>query len=264
VIEAVEVAGQVRPLDPSIPRPLGLCTTSCPYVEGESLRDRLERERQLPLEEALQLTREVAEALSYAHSRGVIHRDIKPENILLEGGHALVADFGIAKAVTAAGGERLTTTGISIGTPAYMSPEQAGGTDHVDGRSDLYSLGCVLYEILAGHPPFTGTTAHELLARHATDPVPPLRAARDTIPEPIEDAIGQVLAKAPADRFATAQQFSAGSADRRDGVSEDASGWWGGCGSSDSSSGPLGRSSGGRRTAVARYRDVRRRGRPGR
>jgi hypothetical protein len=178
-----------------------------PFVEGESLRDRLDRERQLPLEEALRLTREVAEALSYAHSRGVIHRDIKPENILLENGHALVADFGIAKAVTAAGGERLTTTGISIGTPAYMSPEQASGTDHLDGRSDLYSLGCVLYEMLAGHPPFTGTTAHELLARHATDPVPPLKAARDTIPEPIEDAIGRVLAKAPADRFATAEQF---------------------------------------------------------
>jgi TolB-like protein len=179
-----------------------------PYVEGESLRDRLERERQLPLEEALQLTREVAEALSYAHSRGVIHRDIKPENILLEGGHALVADFGIAKAVTAAGGERLTTTGISIGTPAYMSPEQASGTDHVDGRSDLYSLGCVLYEMLAGHPPFTGTTAHELLARHATDPVPPLRTGRATIPEPIEAAVERVLAKVPADRYATAQQFS--------------------------------------------------------
>jgi tetratricopeptide (TPR) repeat protein len=179
-----------------------------PFVEGESLRDRLERERQLPLEEALQLTREVAEALSYAHSRGVIHRDIKPENILLEGGHALVADFGIAKAVTAAGGERLTTTGISIGTPAYMSPEQASGTDHLDGRSDLYSLGCVLYEMLAGHPPFTGTTAHELLARHATDPVPPLRTGRATIPEPIEAAVERVLSKVPADRFATAQQFS--------------------------------------------------------
>jgi hypothetical protein len=180
-----------------------------PYVEGESLRARLEREQQLPLEEALQLTREVAEALSYAHSHGVIHRDIKPENILLESGHALVADFGIAKAVTEAGGERLTGTGISVGTPAYMSPEQASGTEHLDGRSDLYSLGCVLYEMLAGHPPFTGATAHELLARHATDPVPPLKAARTTIPAPIEDAVCKVLEKTPADRYATAQQFSA-------------------------------------------------------
>jgi TolB-like protein/Flp pilus assembly protein TadD len=139
----------------------------------------------------------------------VVHRDIKPENILLESGHALVADFGIARAVTEAGGERLTGTGISVGTPAYMSPEQASGTEHLDGRSDLYSLGCVLYEVLAGHPPFTGSTAHELLARHATDPVPPLKAARTTIPAPIEDAVFKALEKTPADRYATAQQFSA-------------------------------------------------------
>jgi hypothetical protein len=179
-----------------------------PYVEGESLRDRLNREKQLPVDDALQISREVADALSYAHSHGVIHRDIKPENILVESGHAVVADFGIAKAITTAGGERLTETGLSIGTPAYMSPEQAGGHDQVDGRSDLYSLGCVLYEMLAGHPPFTGTTAHELLARHATDPVPPLRTGRATIPEPIEAAVELVLSKVPADRFATAQQFS--------------------------------------------------------
>jgi len=177
-----------------------------PFVEGESLRDRLERERQLPLDDALQITKDVAEALGYAHSRGVIHRDIKPENILLESGRALVADFGIAKAVSDAGGERLTGTGVSIGTPAYMSPEQAEAAP-VDPRTDLYSLGCVLYEMLAGHPPFVGTTAHEMLVRHASDPVPPLRSARGTVPEPIEDAIEKVLSKVPADRFATAQQF---------------------------------------------------------
>jgi hypothetical protein len=181
---------------------------SMPYIEGESLRDRLEREGQLPLEEALQLAREIAEALSYAHSRAIVHRDIKPENVLLAGGHARVADFGIAKAVTEAGGENLTGTGVSIGTPAYMSPEQAEADKPVDGRSDLYSLGCVLYEMLAGHPPFAGRTAHELIVRHAADPVPPLRAARGLVPEGVEAAIERALAKAPADRFATATQFS--------------------------------------------------------
>jgi serine/threonine protein kinase len=180
-----------------------------PYVEGESLRDRLTREKQLPLDDALQITKEVADALGYAHALGLVHRDIKPENILFQAGHALVADFGIAKAVTSAGGERLTETGLSVGTPAYMSPEQAGGHDPVDGRSDLYSLGCVLYEMLAGHPPFTGSTAHELLARQATDPVPPLRTGRATIPEPIEAAVERVLSKVAADRYATAQRFSA-------------------------------------------------------
>jgi serine/threonine-protein kinase len=187
----------------------GILYYTMPYVEGESLRERLTRERQLPLEDTLQITREVADALGYAHALGIVHRDIKPENILFTGGHAVVADFGIAKAITSAGGDRLTETGLSIGTPAYMSPEQASGHDQVDGRSDLYSLGCVLYEMLAGHPPFQGTTAHELLARHATDPVPPLRTGRATIPEPIEAAVERVLAKVPADRFPTAEQFSA-------------------------------------------------------
>ncbi|MDH3571239.1 MAG: serine/threonine protein kinase, partial [Gemmatimonadota bacterium] len=137
-----------------------------PYVEGESLRDRLEREKQLAIDDALQVAREVADALSYAHAHGVIHRDIKPENILLESGHAVVADFGIARAVDAAGGARLTETGIAIGTPAYMSPEQAGGEKDLDGRSDLYSLGCVLYEMLAGQPPFTGPTVESLVHQH--------------------------------------------------------------------------------------------------
>ncbi len=157
-----------------------------PYVEGESLRDRLNREKQLPLDDALQFAREVADALSYAHSHDVVHRDIKPENILLEAGHAVIADFGIARAVTAAGGERLTETGVSIGTPHYMSPEQAAGSEELDGRSDVYSLGCVLYEMLGGSPPFVGTTAQEILTRHATDPVPSIRPARATIPEGID------------------------------------------------------------------------------
>ncbi len=127
-----------------------------PYVDGESLRDRLNREKQLPVEDALQIAREVADALGSAHRHDVIHRDIKPENILLEEGHAVVADFGIARAIHAAGGEQLTETGLAVGTPAYMSPEQAMGSKELDGRSDLYSLGCVLYEMLAGQPPFTG------------------------------------------------------------------------------------------------------------
>src|SRR5712691_9101040 len=136
-----------------------------PYVEGESLRDRLSREKQLPLGDALQIAREVADALSYAHSHDVVHRDIKPENILFEAGHAVVTDFGIARAITAAGGETLTGTGIAVGTPAYMSPEQLAGGEHVDGRTDVYSLGCVLYEMLAGEPPFTGPTAQAIQAR---------------------------------------------------------------------------------------------------
>jgi len=179
-----------------------------PYVEGESLRDRLERETQLPLEEALQITREVADALSYAHSRDVVHRDIKPENILLESGHAIVADFGIARAITAAGGDRLTETGLAVGTPAYMSPEQASGESRLDGRSDVYSVGCVLYEMLAGEPPYTGPTAQAIMARRLTDPVPPLRTVRETVPESVEQAIGKALAKVPADRFPTATQFA--------------------------------------------------------
>jgi eukaryotic-like serine/threonine-protein kinase len=134
-----------------------------PYVEGESLEDRIARERQLSLDDAVRIAREVADALSYAHAHGVVHRDIKPGNILLEGGHAVVADFGIARAVRAAGDERLTQTGMAVGTPTYMSPEQASGETEVDGRSDLYSLACVLYEMLAGQPPFTGPTAESVL-----------------------------------------------------------------------------------------------------
>jgi serine/threonine-protein kinase len=179
-----------------------------PYVEGESLRDRLDREPQLPLDDALQIAREVAGALAYAHGHDVVHRDIKPENIMLSGGHAIVADFGIARAVSAAGGDKLTETGLAIGTPAYMSPEQAAGTGQVDRRSDIYSLACVLYETLAGQPPFTGPTAQAIMARHSLDSVPRLRIVRETIPDALEEVIKRALAKVPADRYQTAAQFA--------------------------------------------------------
>ena len=178
-----------------------------PYVEGESLRARIDREKQLPLDDAVRLALEVADALGAAHDQGVIHRDIKPENILLQGGHAVIADFGIARAVTAAGGERLTESGMALGSPHYMSPEQAtaGG---VDGRADLYSLGCVLYEMLTGSPPFTGTTAQAIMARHSVDTVSPVRTVRGTVPEAVERVVLRLLAKVPADRYATAGEFA--------------------------------------------------------
>jgi len=161
-----------------------------PYVEGESLRDRLQREKQLSLEDALKVTAEVASALAYAHSHGVVHRDIKPENIMLSGGSAVVADFGIARAISAAGeGQHLTQTGTVIGTPAYMSPEQATGSDEIDGRSDQYSLACVTYEMLVGEPPFTGPTPQAVMARHSLDAVSPPSIVRATIPDATEDAI---------------------------------------------------------------------------
>ena len=177
-----------------------------PYVEGESLRARLRREVQLPLPDAVTIAREVADALGHAHEHGIVHRDIKPENILLQAGHALVADFGIAQAIDVAGGEGLTDTGITLGTPAYMSPEQASG-DVVDGRSDLYSLGCVLYEMLAVEPPFTGPSAHAVLARHRSDAPRSLRVVRPGVPLALESALETALAKVPADRFATARHF---------------------------------------------------------
>jgi serine/threonine-protein kinase len=179
-----------------------------PLAEGESLRDRLRREKQLPLEDALRIAREVADALSYAHAHGVIHRDIKPENILLESGHAIVADFGIARAVSAAGSDRLTETGISLGTPAYMSPEQAAGSDDLDGRSDLYSLGCVLYEMLAGDPPFTGPTAAGVIQQHITVEPRSITQLRPAVPAGVAEAISRALAKTPADRFNPVGQFA--------------------------------------------------------
>ncbi|MGD2121881.1 MAG: serine/threonine-protein kinase [Gemmatimonadota bacterium] len=172
-----------------------------PYVEGETLRHRLAREKQLPIDDALRIAREVADALNYAHSHDVVHRDIKPENILLESGHAVVADFGIARAVDVAGGERLTETGIALGTPAYMSPEQAGGEKSVDGRSDLYSLGCVLHEMLAGEPPFTGATVESVVRQHLVVEPPKVTEARPSVPMWVAAALERSLAKIPADRF---------------------------------------------------------------
>jgi len=178
-----------------------------PYAEGESLRDRLSREKQLPVEDALQVAREVADALDYAHAHTVVHRDIKPENILVQAHHAVVADFGIAKAISAAGGEKLTATGVTVGTPEYMSPEQAGGRGQLDGRSDIYALGCVLYEMLAGQPPFTGPTVESVVRQHLTATPPAVSAIRSAVPTRVTSAIQRSLAKAPADRYATASQF---------------------------------------------------------
>jgi serine/threonine protein kinase/serine/threonine protein phosphatase PrpC len=180
-----------------------------PYVEGESLRDRLRREGQLPVVDALRITTEIADALGFAHSRNIVHRDVKPENVLLEEGHAVVADFGIAKAVRAASGDELTATGLVLGTAQYMSPEQAAGSTRLDGRSDMYSLGCVLYEMLAGDPPFTGSVRDVILARKALDTIPSVRALRDSVPRPVDEALTRSLARFPADRFRTMHEFVA-------------------------------------------------------
>ncbi|HWA15712.1 MAG TPA: protein kinase, partial [Gemmatimonadales bacterium] len=180
-----------------------------PFVEGESLRDRLEREKQLPVVDALRISREVAGALDYAHRRGIIHRDIKPENILLQDGNALVADFGIALALATAGGSRLTDSGFSVGTPQYMSPEQALAERHLTPRSDIFSLGCVTYEMLVGNPPFSGASAQAIVARVMTEPPASIRQVRDRVPPAVEAAVLAALAKAPADRPASAAEFAA-------------------------------------------------------
>jgi TolB-like protein/Flp pilus assembly protein TadD len=180
-----------------------------PYVEGESLRTRLQREGQLALKDALRIAREAAQALHYAHSRQIVHRDIKPENILLTAdGSTLVADFGIARGLGGEGEEALTQTGMSVGTPQYMSPEQANGARGIDARSDIYSLGCVLYEMLAGEPPYTGPTAQVILMRRFTDPVPSVRKIRANVPEAVDQAIQRALAQVPGDRFPTAAAFA--------------------------------------------------------
>ena len=186
----------------------GLIYYVMPNVEGESLRQRLEREKQLPLETAIEIARAVASALDYAHRHGVIHRDIKPENILFQDGQAVVADFGIALALSAAGGSRLTETGLSLGTPQYMSPEQATGERTLDARTDIYSLASVLYEMLAGEPPHTGPTVQSVIAKVLTDRPRPLRALRESVPPAVEAAVQKALAKVPADRFASAAQFA--------------------------------------------------------
>ncbi|HTH64888.1 MAG TPA: serine/threonine-protein kinase, partial [Gemmatimonadales bacterium] len=179
-----------------------------PFVDGESLRGRLQREKQLPLDDALQIAREVADALSYAHGRGIVHRDIKPENIMLEAGHAVVTDFGIAKALSAASGDSLTQTGMAIGTPSYMSPEQAAGEGELDGRSDLYALGCVLYEMLAGQPPFTGPTVESVVHQHLVAEPRSISLLRPAVPAAVAAALQRALAKAPADRFNPVALFS--------------------------------------------------------
>ncbi len=179
-----------------------------PYVAGESLRDRLDREHLLPIDDALRIGRAIAGALEYAHGLGVVHRDIKPENILLQDGHALVADFGIALAVQNAGGTRMTQTGLSLGTPQYMSPEQAMGERTIDGRSDVYALGAVVYEMLAGDPPFTGSTVQAIVARVMTEKPPPIAPRRERVAPHVEAAVLRALEKLPADRWGTAREFS--------------------------------------------------------
>ena len=180
-----------------------------PYVEGETLRSRLAREGQLPLADALRIARDVAEALEHAHAHGVIHRDIKPENILLSPGHALVADFGIAAALQSPTDDtRLTETGVVLGTPHYMSPEQAAGERALDRRTDVYSLGCVLYEMLAGEPPFTGPTQQAILAKRLSAPTPRVGTVRE-VPPQVDEAVTRALARAPADRYGTTAELAA-------------------------------------------------------
>jgi len=186
----------------------GLLYYVMPFVEGETLRGRLERERQLPVADAVRLATEIADALEYAHARGIVHRDVKPENVLLQRGRAMVADFGIALAVQHAGGSRMTQTGMSLGTPQYMAPEQAMGERNIDARADLYALGAMTYEMLAGEPPFTGPTVQAIVARVMTERARPLRTVRDTVPESVEAAVATALEKLPADRFASAALFS--------------------------------------------------------
>ncbi|MGD2120953.1 MAG: protein kinase [Gemmatimonadota bacterium] len=180
-----------------------------PFIEGESLRARLAREKKLSVSDAVRITDQVASALGYAHERGLVHRDIKPENILLAGDQAIVADFGIARAVEAAGGERLTGTGIAVGTPAYMSPEQAAGDKDIDGRSDVYALGCVVYEMVSGRTPFEAPTPQALLVKHVVDTAPSLHTLDPSIPLFAERAVSRALAKEPARRFKTAGDFAA-------------------------------------------------------
>ncbi|MGH7720288.1 MAG: serine/threonine-protein kinase, partial [Gemmatimonadaceae bacterium] len=181
-----------------------------PFVSGESLSDRLRKQRQLPIKEALRITREVADALHYAHAKDIIHRDIKPANILLSGAHAMVTDFGIARAIHASGGEQwetLTESGVALGTPAYMSPEQTAGERELDARSDIYSLGCMLFEMLTGEPPFAGPDGAVMLGRRFSDPPPSARAARDDVPEVVDRALMVALASGPENRFGNALDF---------------------------------------------------------
>ena len=187
----------------------GLLYYVMPLVTGETLRTRLDREKQLPIDDAIRIAREVADALAYAHELGVIHRDIKPENILLQGAHASVADFGIALAVQQAGGQRMTQTGLSLGTPQYMSPEQALGERTIDARSDIYALAAVTYEVLVGEAPFTGPIVQAILARVMSEEPRSLVVQRKAIPDHVDDAVMRGLEKLPADRWPSAREFAA-------------------------------------------------------
>src|SRR3981081_3827422 len=187
----------------------GLLYYVMPYIDGESLRAKLTREKQLPVDEAVHIATAVASALDYAHRHGVIHRDLKPENILLHDGQPVVADFGIALAVSRAADHRITQTGISLGTPQHMSPEQATGDGTVDGRSDIYSLGVITYEMLTGEPPHTGKTTQATIAKVVMDRPRSMRLSRDTIPPHVEAAVSRALAQHPPDRFHTAREFGA-------------------------------------------------------
>jgi serine/threonine-protein kinase len=179
-----------------------------PLVQGESLRDRLTREKLIPIDETIRIMQQVAGALDFAHRHGVIHRDIKPENILLQDGEALIADFGIALALAEAGVDRLTGTGMSLGTVQYMSPEQATGERDLDARSDVYALGAVTYEMLAGEPPVTGPSQRAMIAKLMTERPTPLRVVRDVVPQALDDAVMRALAKSPTDRFPSAREFA--------------------------------------------------------
>jgi serine/threonine protein kinase len=187
----------------------GLPYYTMPFIAGESLRDRLRRVRQLPIDEAVRIAAEVARALDYAHGHDIVHRDIKPENVLLHEGSAMVTDFGICRAIThSSDADPITLAGMAVGTPQYMSPEQAAGEREIDGRSDLYSLGCVLYEMLVGEPPFTGRTAQAVIARRFAGAVPSIRIVRPSVPVETERAVLRALALDPADRFQTGTKFA--------------------------------------------------------
>ncbi|MBA2707464.1 MAG: serine/threonine protein kinase, partial [Gemmatimonadaceae bacterium] len=186
----------------------GLLFYTMPFVEGESLRSRLDREKQLPVDEAVRISAAIASALDYAHRRGVIHRDLKPENILMHEGQPLIADFGIALAVSNAGGARITQTGLSLGTPQYMGPEQATGDRVIDGRTDIYSLGAITYEMLVGDPPHVASTSQAIIARLLTEKPASVRAHRPSVPAHVDAAVACALEKLPADRFSTASEFA--------------------------------------------------------
>jgi serine/threonine protein kinase len=204
----------------------GLLYYAMPFVEGESLRDRLNRERQLAVDDPVRVAGTIASALDFAHKRGVIHRDIKPENVPFQDGVALVADFGISVAVSTAGGDRLTETGLSLGTPAYMSPEQIAGERELDARSDVYALACVTYEMLAGDPPFMASNPQAVMAKHITDPAPPIATTRPSVSPAIATALAKALSKVPADRYGSAGAFAAALTSPDEPMSRARSRWW--------------------------------------